>query len=78
MTTKKHFAAALASALLTLAGMNAQATEIYPVDAARFMTNAKFDFKVEFDTVVDRKDVTIQINGDDFAKTFRGNELWTP
>ena len=78
MTTKKHFAAALASALLCIAGTNAQATEIYPVDAARFMTNAKFDFKVEFDTVVDRKDVTIQINGDDFAKTFTGNELWTP
>ena len=47
MTTKKHFAAALASALLCIAGTNAQATEIYPVDAARFMTNAKFDFKVE-------------------------------
>ena len=78
MTTKKHFAAALASALLCIAGTNAQATEIYPVDAARFMTNAKFDFKVEFDTVVDRKDVTIRINGDDFAKTFTGNELWTP
>mgnify|MGYP000119809796 CR=1 FL=1 len=78
MTTKKHFAAALASALLCIAGTNAQATEIYPVDAARFMTNAKFDFKVEFDTVVDRKDVTIQINGDDSRRPLRGTNSGRP
>ena len=47
---------------MALAGSFAQAAEIYPVDKARFMTNARFDFKVELDKVVDRNDGKIDIN----------------
>ncbi len=54
----------------------AGAAEIYPVDKARFMTNAKFDFKVELDSVVDRGDVSIKINGEDYRKVLKGDEVF--
>lgn len=73
----KTTCAAVAAALMTLAGA-ANAAEIYPVDKARFMTNARFDFKVELDQVVDRKDITVEINGKDYRKTLSGAEIFVP
>ena len=55
--------------------MNAQAIEIYPVDHARFMTNARFDFKVELDDVTARNKVTVEINGKNFNQTLSGKEV---
>ena len=39
----KKIVASVACALAGMCAMNAQAIEIYPVDHARFMTNARFD-----------------------------------
>ena len=73
----KTTCAAVAAALMTLAGA-ANAAEIYPVDKARSMTNARFDFKVELDQVVDRKDISVEINGKDYRKTLSGAEIFVP
>ena len=67
---KTALCAACTAALLSLAA-GAQAADIYPVDRARFMTNARFDFKVELDQVVSRQDVRVEINGWTTAKCFR-------
>ncbi len=63
---------------ITTAGVtsSASAADIYPVDKARFMTNARFDFKVELDRVVDRSDVKIEINGADYRKVLKGDEIF--
>ena len=45
----KKIVTSVACALAGMCAMNAQAIEIYPVDHARFMTNARCDFKVELD-----------------------------
>lgn len=67
----------LSAALAALLSLNAaSAAEIYPVDQARFMTNARFDFKIELDSKVDRKDVVVQINGADYKKVLKGSEIW--
>lgn len=43
----KTATAAVSAALLSLiAAGQAGAAQIYPVDQARFMTNARFDFKI--------------------------------
>ncbi len=44
------------------------APAIYPVDAARFMANSRFDFKVELDGVVSRDQVQVTINGQPVEK----------
>lgn len=73
----KTATAAVSAALLSLiAAGQAGAAQIYPVDQARFMTNARFDFKIELDKSVARKDVTVQINGADYSKTLSGKEVW--
>lgn len=73
----KTATAAVSAALLSLiAAGQADAAQIYPVDQARFMTNARFDFKIELDKSVARKDVTVQINGADYSKTLSGKEVW--
>ena len=71
---QKALIGALSAALLSISC--AHAADIYPVDRARFMTNAKFDFKVELDQRVDRRDVTVEINGEDYQKTLTGKEIW--
>ena len=72
----KKFALTAIAAALTLASGLSQAAEIYPVDKARFMTNARFDFKVELDAVVERKDVSVEINGADYRKVLKGDEIY--
>ena len=47
----KKIVASVACAVAAMTALSAQAIEIYPVDHARFMTNARFDFKVELDDV---------------------------
>lgn len=76
MKLKATTAAVSAAMLSLLCTMQASAAQIYPVDQARFMTNARFDFKVELDSAMARKDVTVQINGEDYSKTLSGKEVW--
>lgn len=54
-----------ASLLVAAAPQATAAPAIYPVDTASFLSGAHFDFKVEFDTVVDPVDVRVRINGKD-------------
>ena len=77
IVNKTALCAACTAALLSLAA-GAQAADIYPVDRARFMTNARFDFKVELDQVVSRQDVRVEINGADYRKVLSGSEIWVP
>ena len=58
MKIKTATAAVFAALLSLIAAGQAGAAQIYPVDQARFMTNARFDFKIELDKSVARKDVT--------------------
>lgn len=76
MKLKATTAAVFAAMLSLLCTTQASAAQIYPVDQARFMTNARFDFKVELDSAMARKDVTVQINGEDYSKTLSGKEVW--
>lgn len=68
--------AALAALVAASTCGAANAAQIYPVDQARFMTNARFDFKVELDKVAARKDVSIEINGADYKKVLKGDEIY--
>ena len=70
------FALTAIAAAMVFASSFVQSAEIYPVDKARFMTNARFDFKVELDTVVDRNDIRIEINGADYRKVLTGDEIF--
>lgn len=54
-------ALAAVGVLSALAAAPVSAAQIYPVDQARFMTNAKFDFKIELDKKADRKNVVVEI-----------------
>jgi len=53
-------------ALCGLAGV-AQATAIYPIDRATILAGSKFDFKVEFDGIVDKSRIKVTVNGLDVA-----------
>ncbi len=46
----------------------ALAQSIYPLDRATIMSGSKFDFKVEFPTVVKPEDVTVLVNGEGYDK----------
>lgn len=46
----------------------AQAQAIYPIDRATMLAGGKFDFKVEFDSVLKPEDVRILINGKDYQQ----------
>lgn len=53
----------------------ANAMEIYPVDRAAVLVGSKFDFKVEFDGVVDKAAARITVNGVDYAKALGKGEF---
>ena len=71
-------ALAAVGVLSALAAAPVSAAQIYPVDQARFMTNAKFDFKIELDKKADRKNVVVEINGADYKKVLKGSESGFP
>lgn len=62
----KRSAIALAC-LVASAAARVFALDIYPVDQAQILAGAKFDVKVEFDTVVDAAAAKVTINGKDYA-----------
>lgn len=53
---------------LLLTAVIANAVTVYPIDRAAILAGQRFDFKVEFDRVVDMKDVKVTINGKDYAE----------
>lgn len=54
---------ALVSAYATCAFAEEPVIEIYPLDRATILANTKFDFKIEFPTVVATDDIQATING---------------
>lgn len=48
----------------------AQAATVYPLDRATILAGSPFDFKVEFDNVVNADDVKITVNGEDYKAVF--------
>lgn len=55
---------------LSIAATAAHAQTIYPLDRAEILVGAKFDFKVEFNEIVKPTDVSVTVNGRDYAKQF--------
>ncbi|MCX7307162.1 MAG: alkaline phosphatase [Afipia sp.] len=60
-----------------LAATSVQAQTIYPLDRADMLVGARFDFKVEFPSVVKPADVAITVNGQDYAKLFGATATFT-
>ncbi|GGY17618.1 alkaline phosphatase [Paludibacterium paludis] len=64
--------------LLALWGVQASAQAIYPIDRATMVVDGKFDFKVEFDGVVDPSSVTITVNGQPYEKVLGAKAAFLP
>ena len=60
--------AALGALLLSFAVSTAFAGAVFPIDRAAILAGSKFDFKVEFDELVDPAMVKVTVNGVDHAK----------
>lgn len=50
------------------------AQTIYPIDRATMLTGGKFDFKVEFDEVVNPDNIKILVNGKDYKQVWNQTE----
>ncbi|MDH6266935.1 alkaline phosphatase [Rhizobium sp. SG_E_25_P2] len=64
-------------AAATFLGGAAQAAEIYPLSRATILVNSPFDFKVEFDSVVNPDDVKVTINGQDYKAALGADAEFT-
>jgi alkaline phosphatase len=58
---------------LSLLPVLANANTIYPINNATMITGGKFDFKVEFDQIIDPADVEIKINNQNVEKILGNN-----
>lgn len=59
----------LLAAMLALGALQtAEATNVYPIDRAEMLAGSRFDFKVEFDGVLDASALRITINGEDYRQ----------
>lgn len=78
---KKIFSAATV-AIVTFTGLGfhsaAQAGAIYPIDRAAILAGSKFDFKVEFDEMVEAKNVKVTLNGMDAATVLGAEPQFVP
>ncbi|MCL1824912.1 MAG: alkaline phosphatase [Betaproteobacteria bacterium] len=58
--------------------MEAQAGAIYPINRATMLTGGRFDFKVEFDSILGEGDVKVLINGRNYRDVFGKSGEWIP
>lgn len=56
---------------LSLLAQSVFANTIYPINHATILAGGKFDFKVEFDEIVQPGDMKITINGEDYTQAFK-------
>ena len=56
--------------------MEAQADTIYPIDRATMLTGGRFDFKVEFDSILGEGDAKVLINGRNYREVFGKPGEW--
>ncbi|MFN3349720.1 alkaline phosphatase [Pseudorhodoplanes sp.] len=66
----------LAAAFLLIAGSGGSAQTIYPVDRAEILAGARFDLKVELDTVATPETVSLTVNGTDHGAVFGKPADW--
>src|SRR6266576_2833210 len=64
------FIAATIVAGLSLSAVVGHAQTVYPIDRAEFLAGARFDFKVEFQTLVDPKNIAVTMNGENYSNVF--------
>ncbi|MGZ5845712.1 MAG: alkaline phosphatase [Xanthobacteraceae bacterium] len=62
--------AAAAGLAMSLAASNGSAQTVYPIDRADILSDARFDFKVEFAGLADPAKISVTINGKDYAQLF--------
>ncbi|MGZ3290721.1 MAG: alkaline phosphatase [Xanthobacteraceae bacterium] len=62
--------AAAAGLAMSLAASNGSAQTVYPIDRADILSDARFDFKVEFAGLADPEKISVTINGKDYAQVF--------
>ena len=62
--------AAAAGFVMSLAASNGSAQTVYPIDRADILSDARFDFKVEFAGLADPAKISVTINGKDYAQVF--------
>jgi alkaline phosphatase len=62
--------AAAAGLAISLAASNGSAQTVYPIDRADILSDARFDFKVEFAGLADLAKISVTINGKDYAQVF--------
>ena len=62
--------AAAAGFVMSLAASNGSAQTVYPIDRADILSDARFDFKVEFAGLADPEKISVTINGNDYAQVF--------
>ncbi|MBK3745203.1 alkaline phosphatase [Paraburkholderia aspalathi] len=72
---RKLLSALVSSTVLMGVGLaaTAEAATIYPLDRATILSGSPFDFKVEFEAVIDPANVKLTINGKDY-KSVLGSE----
>lgn len=58
----------LALALSAALVAPAQAMNVFPINRAEILAGSRFDFKIEFDGVVDASSISVQIDGEDYRQ----------
>ncbi len=64
----RRFLAASSAMALSLVVSAASAQTVYPIDRADILAGARFDFKVEFAGLADPANVSVTLNGKDYAQ----------
>ena len=54
------------------------AEAIFPIDRASILAGSKFDFKVEFDQVVDASNIKVTVNGEDASRLLKAETQFIP
>jgi alkaline phosphatase len=66
----RRLSAAAAGLAISLAPAIACAQTVYPIDRAEILIGSRFDFKVEFPSLAQPNDISVTVNGEDYATVF--------
>jgi len=69
---RRDFSVPVLFPALLLASSASQSQTIYPINRAEILVGARFDFKVEFDGLVDAKTISVTVNGEDYTQAMGG------
>ena len=65
---KRHVPLVLGALMSAMVCLPASAVTVFPIDRAEILVGSKFDFKVEFDGVLDESQMKVTINGKDYRQ----------